>query len=69
MGGEERVLVEAAVIAPSYAHAWWERARLELMRGDVFGARSSLSAMLEVTRDPDLRMHISGTLDALSRER
>jgi regulator of sirC expression with transglutaminase-like and TPR domain len=57
------------VIAPSYAHAWWERARLELMRGDVFGARSSLSAMLEVTRDPELRMHISGTLDALSRQR
>ncbi|HEX8382901.1 MAG TPA: transglutaminase-like domain-containing protein [Sphingomonas sp.] len=53
-------------VAPSNGHAWWERARLELVRGDVGDARSSLSAMLEVTRDPGLRAHIFAALDALS---
>lgn len=53
-------------IAPSHAHAWWERARLELVQGEVANARASLSAMLEVTRDPGLREHISAALDALA---
>jgi len=53
-------------IAPSNGHAWWERARLELARGDVGDARSSLSAMLEVTREPGRRAHIFAALDALS---
>jgi regulator of sirC expression with transglutaminase-like and TPR domain len=53
-------------IAPSNGHAWWERARLELMRGDVHDARSSLSAMLEVTREPALRAHIFSALDTLA---
>ena len=54
-------------IAPSNSHAWWERARLELLRGDVGDARSSLSAMFEMTRDPGLRTHIFAALDALSQ--
>ncbi|QNE32102.1 hypothetical protein F1C10_09220 [Sphingomonas sp. NBWT7] len=53
-------------IAPAHAHGWWERARLELLHGDVAGARSSLSAMLEMTREPSLRAHIFAALDALS---
>lgn len=53
-------------IAPANAHGWWERARLELVAGDPAAARASLSAMLEVTREPDLRAHIFAALDALS---
>ena len=68
-GKGERALTlyrRMTLIAPSNSHAWWERARLELMRGDVGDARSSLSAMLEVTREPGLRAHIFAALDALS---
>lgn len=57
------------VIAPSNAHAWWEQARLQLHGGDVEAARSSLSAMLEVTREPELRMYACAALDALARGR
>lgn len=52
-------------VAPSSGHAWWERARLELVHGDVGAARSSLSAMLEMTRDPTTRTHIVAALDDL----
>jgi len=54
------------IISPALPHGWWERARLELAAGDRPGARRSLSAMLEITRDPDLRAHISSALDALA---
>jgi regulator of sirC expression with transglutaminase-like and TPR domain len=54
------------VISPALPHGWWERARLELAQGDRADARRSLSAMLEITRDPDLRAHISSALDALA---
>lgn len=53
-------------IAPSHAHGWWERARLEAMLGRPDGARTSLTAMLEVTRDPQLRAHVSAALDGLA---
>lgn len=53
-------------IAPDNAHGWWERARLQLVHRDVAGARSSLSAMLEVTREPGVRAHVLAALDALS---
>lgn len=53
------------MIAPSHGPAWWERARLELDDGDAGAARHSLTAMLEVTRDPELRLKITETLDAL----
>lgn len=52
-------------MAPAYPHAWWERARLELADDEVAAARRSLSAMLEVTRDPALRRRVSATIDAL----
>ena len=54
------------VMAPDYGHAWWERARLELVDGDVPAARKSLTAMLEITRDHDLRHRVSATLAALA---
>lgn len=53
-------------VAPAYPHGWWERARTELTGGDVAAARGSLSAMLETTRDPDLRAQVSAALDALA---
>jgi regulator of sirC expression with transglutaminase-like and TPR domain len=53
------------VIAPEHGHGWWERARLLLRAGEVASARSSLSAMLEITRDPTLRAHIFSALDSL----
>ncbi|MES2492162.1 MAG: transglutaminase-like domain-containing protein [Pseudomonadota bacterium] len=56
-----------SVVAPSYSHLWWERARLQLLNLDVAGARASLSALLETTRDPALRTHVSAALDALAR--
>ncbi|MDD1450409.1 tetratricopeptide repeat protein [Sphingomonas sp. H160509] len=53
------------LMAPAYGHAWWERARLELVDGDVTAARGSLSAMLEITRDPELRRRVTDTLASL----
>lgn len=53
-------------VAPSYPHAWWERARVELTCGDVPAARASLGAMLETTRDGGLRAQVNAALDALA---
>jgi regulator of sirC expression with transglutaminase-like and TPR domain len=53
-------------IAPDYPHPWWERARLELIDNDVAAARASLTAMLEITREPALRKRVTSTLDALA---
>ena len=53
-------------IAPSHAHGWWERARIEVALGRSDDARTSLAAMLEVTREPHLRAHVSAALDALA---
>lgn len=69
-GKGERALTlyrRMTTIAPGNVHGWWERARLELVRGDVADARASLSAILEVTREPGLRAHIFATLDALAK--
>lgn len=68
-GEGERALTlykRMTMIAPANGHGWWERARLALMHGDVGDARASLSAMLEVTREPGLRAHVFAALDALS---
>jgi regulator of sirC expression with transglutaminase-like and TPR domain len=53
-------------IAPDYPHPWWERARLELANDDVAAARASLTAMLEITREPALRGRVTSTLDSLA---
>ena len=52
--------------APDDGHAWWHRARLEVMDGDLAAARHSLTAMLEVTREPAARARIVETLDELA---
>jgi regulator of sirC expression with transglutaminase-like and TPR domain len=53
-------------IAPDHPQPWWDLARLQVSLGEFPEARASLSAMLEITRDPALRNHICGALDALS---
>jgi len=55
-------------IAPDYPHPWWERARLELADDDVAAARASLTAMLEITREPVLRERVNSTLDSLAMQ-
>ena len=52
-------------LAPYNGHAWWQRARLELMDGDFVEARQSLASMLEITRDPADRARIIATLNEL----
>jgi len=54
------------LVAPGNADGWWELARLQLQLRDVAAARASLSAMLEVTRDPARRELITSTLQAIS---
>jgi len=54
------------VIAPEHDAGWWELARLQLLEDDVDGARSSLTAMLEITRDPQRRAHVNLALTQLS---
>lgn len=53
-------------MAPGYGHAWWECARLQLVDGDVSAARQSLTAMLEITREPALRKRVSEILNSLA---
>ncbi|MEJ5977886.1 transglutaminase-like domain-containing protein [Novosphingobium sp. PS1R-30] len=53
-------------VAPDHADAWWELARLQLQLQNVDAARGSLSAMLEVTRDPKKRELITTTLRAIA---
>jgi regulator of sirC expression with transglutaminase-like and TPR domain len=70
-GGGRRALelyTRMTTMAPFYPHAWWDRARLELVDHDIAAARGSLGAMLEITRDPDLRQRVTKTLDALSAD-
>jgi regulator of sirC expression with transglutaminase-like and TPR domain len=57
------------LIAPDYGPAWWERARLEHVDGNVPAARNSLTAMLEITRDPQTRSVVTRALDALGSRR
>lgn len=57
-----------AVIAPLHPQGWWELARLQWQAGQAEKARDSLSAMLEITRDPTQRAHISALLEAFARK-
>ena len=54
------------LIAPSVPDTWWELARLQLALGDPDSAKHSLSAMLEVTRDPEWRKHVAAALEAIA---
>lgn len=66
LGRALTLFARITAVAPAGGHGWWERARLELRQGDVPAARASLSAMLEMTRDPALRAQISSALDGLA---
>jgi regulator of sirC expression with transglutaminase-like and TPR domain len=54
------------IFAPSEGVGWWEHARLRLHVSDVSGAKQSLSAMLEVTREPQRRRQIVAALEAIA---
>ncbi len=56
-------------IAPEYPDVWWELAELQVRRRDKEGARHSLSAMLEVTRDPERRKAVVAALESLAGAR
>lgn len=53
-------------VAPDYADGWWELARMQLQLQDTDSARRSLSAMLEVTRNPERRKLVVAALDAIA---
>jgi len=54
------------VFAPFDTSVWWQRARLELAGADIAAARASLSAMLEMTREPTMRARIVSALGDLA---
>lgn len=54
------------MVAPDNGDGWWELARLQLRAQDVEAARRSLSAMMEVTRDPERRELVSAALEAIA---
>jgi regulator of sirC expression with transglutaminase-like and TPR domain len=66
VGRAMAVLERMVVVAPSHGQGWWDLARLQLGTGSVESARDSLSAMLEVTRDPDRRAHVTAALEAIA---
>ena len=61
------VMQRITTVAPGHSPGWWMRARLERAQGDPTAARDSLSAMLETTRDPDVRARVAIALDELAR--
>ncbi|TZG29417.1 SirB1 family protein [Sphingomonas montanisoli] len=54
------------VFAPEDGMGWWELARLRLVARDPTGAKDSLSAMLEVTREPTRRRQILAAIEAIA---
>jgi regulator of sirC expression with transglutaminase-like and TPR domain len=54
-------------LAPQYSGLWWERARLERQMGHLAAARTSLIAMLETTREPQMLTKIKSMIDGLAR--
>jgi regulator of sirC expression with transglutaminase-like and TPR domain len=57
----------ATTIAPAHAQCWWDLARLQWQTGQAEKARDSLSAMLEITRDPVRRAHIVTMMESIAR--
>jgi regulator of sirC expression with transglutaminase-like and TPR domain len=55
------------LVAPDNPDGWWALARLQLVVGLIEQARSSLSAMLEVTRNQERREIVTTALEAISR--
>jgi regulator of sirC expression with transglutaminase-like and TPR domain len=55
------------LVAPENPDGWWALARLQLGDGLVDEARRSLSAMLEITREPARRALVTATLEAIAQ--
>jgi len=55
------------LVAPGNPDGWWALARLQLVAGLIEQARASLSAMLEVTRNPERRKIVTAALEAMPR--
>jgi len=55
-----------AQIAPEYPDVWWALVQTQLGQGDSTGARSSLHAMLEITRDDNYRKVANALLEKLA---
>ncbi|MDG2003491.1 MAG: transglutaminase-like domain-containing protein [Novosphingobium sp.] len=53
-------------VAPHHPDGWWELARMQLQLQNIDAARHSLSAMLEVTRDPERRKLVVAALEAIA---
>jgi regulator of sirC expression with transglutaminase-like and TPR domain len=65
--GRAMILYERmTIVAPDHADGWWQLARHQLRAGAFDDARQSLSALLEVTRDPGRRELVAGALDAIA---
>lgn len=56
------------VVAPTITHLWWERAQVEWQLGRNRDARSSLSALLEMTTDEGRRRQAIHLLDSIPHE-
>jgi len=54
-------------IAPEFPDVWWALAEVQARMGDAEGARASLHAMLEVTRDEDRRRAAAEMLERLAK--
>ncbi|MET0248884.1 MAG: transglutaminase-like domain-containing protein [Sphingobium sp.] len=54
------------MVAPEHGPGWWQLARLQLMHRNIDAARASLTAMLEITRDPERRGQISKMLTSIA---
>jgi len=54
------------LIAPDNPDGWWGLARLQIGAGMMDQARKSLSAMLEITRDPERRAHVAAVLEKIA---
>ncbi|MDO7841720.1 SirB1 family protein [Sphingomonas immobilis] len=50
-------------IAPSAVHGWWALAQYQLMSGAADDARATLTSLLDVTRDRDLRAQITAAIE------
>lgn len=70
-GDFDRALIlheRMSIIASAFPDVWWQRAMLQLRCGRQDGARESLSAMLEVTRDAATRQLAVDALDTIARQ-
>lgn len=54
-----------SIVAPGDGKGWWELARLQLAAGRSPEARASLTAMLEITTDAELRARVRATIEAI----